>query len=72
VSTLSAAREFKRPAGVAIDGGRLFVTDSENHTVVSLDTGTGELTAVAGRAMTPGAADGVGEKPRGARVGGKE
>ena len=51
--------QFDAPSSVALDGVDLLVTDSRNHTIRRV-TPAGVVTTVAGQALTPGAADGVG------------
>ncbi len=58
--TGSEAR-FQGPQGLAIDGsGRLYVADTNNHTVRKLVLSTGVATTVAGLAGNSGSADGPG------------
>ncbi len=50
---------FNRPQGLALDGkGFLWVADSGNHTIRRLNLASGEVETVAGKAGTPGWADG--------------
>ncbi|MDR0902873.1 MAG: hypothetical protein LBM92_08915, partial [Opitutaceae bacterium] len=50
----AAAARLNKPAGLALDStGLLFIADSANHTVRTLDLGTGEVSTIAGE---PGAA----------------
>jgi sugar lactone lactonase YvrE len=51
---------LSQPAGIALGGGRLFVTDYDNDTVLSIDVGQARVTTLAGQAGTSGGADGAG------------
>ncbi len=53
----SAAR-FNRPYGITTDGERLFVTDSNNHTIRQVDIESGEVTTLAGKVGVVGYQDG--------------
>jgi thiol-disulfide isomerase/thioredoxin len=43
-----ANAEFYRPQGLAIDGERLYVADTENHLVREIDLGAGQVRTIAG------------------------
>lgn len=64
------AAGFAQPSGLATDGRRLFVADSESSSVRMLDLATGQVTTVAGGGPDPGDLfvfgdqDGVGEEAR--------
>jgi sugar lactone lactonase YvrE len=51
---------FDAPAGLALDGGRLYVTDYTDDVVVSIDLATATVSTIAGTYGVPGRADGVG------------
>ncbi len=51
---------FRNPSGLALDDrGRLWVTDTGNHTIRRLDLVTGMVTTIAGSPGQPGSEDGV-------------
>ena len=52
--------QFSRPSGLAISGTSLYVADYNNHAIRVVDTGTKEVTTVAGQKGTAGTADGTG------------
>ncbi len=56
--TLSLASGLDGPGGLALDGSLLFVCDTFDHTIKSVDTRTGEVRIVAGRSGVSGAVDG--------------
>ena len=59
----SAAR-FRGPRGIAVDAaGNLYVGDTENHTIRRI-TPAGDVTTVAGLALSPGSVDGTGSAAR--------
>ncbi|OAM88896.1 TonB-dependent receptor [Termitidicoccus mucosus] len=65
---------FGSPAGLALDGGTLYVADSSNSTLRGVDTATGEVRTLAGAAQTTGTADATGtlarfNNPRGLALG---
>jgi len=51
---------FDAPSGLALDQGRLFVTDYTDDVVVAINLQTGKLSELAGTYGTPGSADGIG------------
>jgi hypothetical protein len=51
---------FYWPRGIAVHGGNLYVTDSGSDTVRKVVIATGAVSTVAGSALHPGKADGVG------------
>ncbi len=51
---------FYQPQGLAVEGGRLFVADAENHTIRAVDLPRGDVTTIAG----------TGEQVMGRRTGG--
>ncbi len=56
---------FNGPQGLTLDGrGFLWVTDTGNHTIRRMNLSTGQVTTVAGRAGSPGNADGSGSAAR--------
>jgi hypothetical protein len=58
---LGTGARFNAPSGVAYDGvGNLFVADSDNHMIRSIDLSTGTVSTVAGYPKISGSADGVG------------
>jgi sugar lactone lactonase YvrE len=56
--TVSLASGLHGPGGLALDGPLLFVADTFDHTIKSVDTKTGELRIVAGRSGEAGSVDG--------------
>ncbi len=56
--TLSLASGLNGPGGLVLDGSLLFVCDTFDHTLKSVDTRTGEVRIVAGRSGVPGSVDG--------------
>jgi hypothetical protein len=59
-STDGSAALFNRPDSLALAGGSLYVTDSNNYTVRRIDLGTGVVSTLAGLAGSKGSADGIG------------
>ncbi|MDO8281764.1 MAG: hypothetical protein Q7U10_03955 [Thermodesulfovibrionia bacterium] len=64
------AATFNQPYGITTDGTNLFVTDRNNHTIRQIVIATGEVTTLAGTALSWGIADGLGaiarfNEPRG-------
>jgi hypothetical protein len=59
----SAAR-FNRPYGITTDGERLYVTDSNNHSIRQIDIETGVVSTIAGVVGEVGYIDGVGKRAR--------
>ncbi len=59
-----AKARFSSPSGIATDGTHLYVTDFHNHTIRKVAIATGAATTLAGKAGSPGAEDGRGEKAR--------
>lgn len=57
---IGAAAEFGSPAGVAIAGSFLYVTDLNNETIRRIEIATGTVSTFAGTALHPGTNDGVG------------
>src|SRR5207244_3849464 len=51
---------FKTPAGLALDGGRLFVADVGSHVIVAIDLAKRQATLFAGQDGVAGNADGTG------------
>jgi sugar lactone lactonase YvrE len=51
---------FDAPSGLALDAGRLFVTDYTDDAVVAVDLQKGEVSTLAGHFGSPGRADGIG------------
>lgn len=61
--TGSVAR-FRNPSGVAVDNnGTIYVADTDNDTIRKI-TGNGEVTTLAGLAVSPGSTDGAGSLSR--------
>ena len=61
--TGTAAR-FYYPIGVAVDAaGTVYLADQSNHTIRKI-TAAGEVTTLAGAALSPGSADGIGATAR--------
>lgn len=62
---IGPAASFNNPQGVVLDGrGYLWVADSGNHTIRRINLTTGKAETIAGKAGTPGNADGTGEAAR--------
>jgi hypothetical protein len=57
---VGTAAGFSFPQGVFCDGTNVFVADSANHTIRKIALGNNQVTTVAGKAATPGTADGAG------------
>ena len=57
---LGSMARFYQPADVAVDGNRLYVADSGNHTIRMVDLSDGSVTTVFGRAGISGSFDGTG------------
>jgi gliding motility-associated-like protein len=56
---------FFIPHGIAADSlGRIFIADRNNHTIRLLDTNTGTVSTLAGKAGQPGGTDAVGSAAR--------
>ena len=55
-----AAASFFSPQGIATDGTNLYVADTGNHVIRKVVIATGAVTTIAGRASSPGSADGTG------------
>lgn len=55
---VGASARFSFPAGLALDGKKLYVADRDNHCVRVVDTGSGAVTPFAGRCGERGGADG--------------
>ncbi len=53
---------FRQPTGIATDGTDLYVCDSVNHTIRRIGIESGMVTTIAGKAESPGSADGTGNK----------
>lgn len=60
VDGIGTAARFNYPIGIVIANYDLYVTDSRNNTIRKIVISTGEVTTLAGRAGTSGAADGIG------------
>jgi sugar lactone lactonase YvrE len=61
----AATASFNNPQGVSLDGrGFLWIVDSGNHTIRRLNLLTRVVETIAGKAGTPGNADGVGDAAR--------
>lgn len=54
------AARFILPTGIATDGKNIYISDLGNHTIRQMVIATGEVTTLAGKAGTPGHADGIG------------
>ncbi|MBI1824415.1 MAG: hypothetical protein HYR80_09930 [Nitrospirae bacterium] len=61
--TGSAAR-FSALTGITTDGTNLYVTDTSFHTIRKIVISTGEVTTLAGTAISPGSTDGTGSAAR--------
>jgi hypothetical protein len=59
-----AVARFNRPFAITTDGGNLYVTDSNNHTIRQLDLDTGMVTTIAGGVGEVGYVDGTGRRAR--------
>jgi len=59
-----SAAAFSGPFGIVRDGGNLYVSDTGNHTIRQVVIATGEVTTLAGKAGSRGAADGTGAAAR--------
>ena len=55
---------FHKPQGLATDGTLLYISEQNGHTIRVFDTGTGDVTLLAGMYSTTGTADGVGDAAR--------
>ncbi len=55
---------FNRPFAITTDGGNLYVTDSNNHTIRQIDIDTGAVTTIAGGVGEVGYVDGTGSRAR--------
>jgi len=61
---MGAAARFNGPVGVAVEGGVLYVTDQNNHTVRSVTLPGGEVATPAGSPGVSGGGDGPGSTAR--------
>ena len=61
---IGAAARFDEPAGVAFDGGNLYVADSGNCIIRKIVLATGAVTTIAGTAGAAGKVDAVGAAAR--------
>jgi sugar lactone lactonase YvrE len=61
---VGAAARFSRPQGIATDGVTLYVADTGNHTIRTVDPVTAAVHTIAGLAGVPGAVDGSGAAAR--------
>jgi sugar lactone lactonase YvrE len=59
-----AAARFTEPRGITTDGTNLYVTDTFSHTIRKIVIATGEVTTLAGAALSSGSADGTGAAAR--------
>jgi sugar lactone lactonase YvrE len=57
---IGAAARFNSPSGITTEGRSLFVTDSGNQTIRTVDIATGAVTTLAGAAGVLGSSDGTG------------
>lgn len=57
---IGAAARFKFPKAVMAYAGRLYVSDTGNHTIRVLDLATNEVTTLAGQAGVAGSSNGIG------------
>ena len=55
---------FNEPEGLAVDGGSLYVADTDNNMIREIDLRTGIVSSVAGLATIRGTEDGVGKAAR--------
>lgn len=62
--------QFYSPADLDVTGDYLYVADMNNHTIRRVDTVTGELSTIAGKAPNPGARDATGDNSRFSTPGG--
>jgi sugar lactone lactonase YvrE len=60
----AALARFHSPQGIATDGKRLYVADSDNHTIRAISIETGAVSTLAGSPGSRGTADGVGAAAR--------
>ena len=58
------AARFQNPKGIITDGTNLYVTDTGNNTIRQIVIATGQVTTLAGTAVTTGSADGTGVAAR--------
>lgn len=70
VDGIGSDARFNEPYGLTIDGGNLYVADSQNHLVRKVVIATAEVTTLAGTAGVSGTVDGTGtaamfNEPRG-------
>ncbi|QEM67615.1 hypothetical protein FO488_05245 [Geobacter sp. FeAm09] len=56
----ASAATFNGPAGIAISGSTLYVTDANSNTIRQVDATSGAVTTIAGSAGTAGSANGTG------------
>jgi DNA-binding beta-propeller fold protein YncE len=63
---IGTAARFTQPFGLAVDNGRnlLYVADSLNRTIRSIDLATRSVSTIAGTAGVPGSGDGTGTAAR--------
>jgi hypothetical protein len=59
-----SAAQFNTPAGIAIDGTNLYVSDMGNHTIRKVVIATGVVSTLAGTAGSSGGDDGTGSTAR--------
>jgi sugar lactone lactonase YvrE len=57
-----SVRSLDAPSGLALDGGKLYVTDSTDNVVVAVDLKAGKISDFAGSWGVVGSADGVGSE----------
>jgi uncharacterized repeat protein (TIGR02543 family) len=57
---IGGAASFNMPVGITSDGGNLYVTDMDNHTIRQIVIAAGAVTTLAGTAGSPGSDDGSG------------
>lgn len=60
IDGVGAQATFNAPCGLAYADGKLYVSDTENHTIRRVDVGTGAVSTLAGAPRTPGAVDAPG------------
>lgn len=60
----AAMATFNTPSGLVYSNGMLYLTDTENHTIRSIDSATNVVTTIGGVYRQPGAIDAVGTAAR--------
>ena len=61
---IGSAAQFNAPTGITTDGTVLYVADHQNHTIRKIVIATGEVTTLAGSALSNGTTNGTGVTAR--------